>query len=127
MWLTHCELDFRVGGKWRRCMSNAAGKQHWIHGEYLDIREPDRLQFTYINDADGHEMVVTLDFAERDGRTVMQFHQAPFFSVAERDGHGFGWRSGFELFAAYVVKVKDAGGEPVGAPRSADIVAARGE
>jgi uncharacterized protein YndB with AHSA1/START domain len=128
-WLTDCQLDFREGGKWSRTMSRAADHAHRIYGEYLEIREPERLRFTYINDYDAHEMVVTLDFAERDGRTEMRFHQAPFATVAERDGHGWGWMSGLDLLASYVVKVKAADGRLVGQPRrdgvAEDIVAIR--
>ncbi|HVY52607.1 MAG TPA: SRPBCC domain-containing protein [Devosia sp.] len=128
-WLTHCEIDFRVGGKWKRCMSRAADHAHWIGGEYLEIVEPTRLVFTYINDYDEHEMVVSLDFAERDGRTHMHFHQAPFVSVEERDSHGWGWQSGLDLLADYVARVAAAGGAPVGRPRieggAADLVALR--
>lgn len=117
-WLTACEIDFRVGGKWRRCMSRAADHEHWIYGEYLEIREPERLRFTYINDFDEHEMVVTLDFEERDGRTVMHFHQAPFVSVEERDSHGWGWNSGLDLLDAYAKQVAAGDGSPVGQPRA---------
>lgn len=128
-WLTHCELDFRVGGTWKRCMSRAADHAHWIRGEYLEIVEPTRLVFTYINDYDEHEMVVSLDFAERGGRTHMHFHQAPFVTVAERDSHGWGWHSSLDLLADYVVHVAAADGAPVGRPRiegdAADLVALR--
>jgi uncharacterized protein YndB with AHSA1/START domain len=128
-WLTDCHIDFRVGGKWSRTMSRAADHAHRIYGEYLEIREPERLRFTYINDYDGHEMVVTLDFQDAGGKTLMHFHQAPFTSVEERDSHGWGWMSGLDLLASYLVKVEAAGGMPVGAPRSEgladDIVALR--
>jgi uncharacterized protein YndB with AHSA1/START domain len=128
-WLTHCEIDFRFGGKWRRCMSRAADHAHWIYGEYLEIDEPRRLVFTYINDFDEHEMVVSLDFVEQGGKTVMHFHQAPFISVEERDSHGIGWASGLDLLARYLPKVMAADGKPIGEPRrngvAEDIVAAR--
>ncbi|MEO5805744.1 SRPBCC domain-containing protein [Devosia sp.] len=129
MWLTECKIDFRVGGKWRRCMSNAPDHQHWIHGEYTEIVPNTRLCFTYINDYDGHSMLVEMDFAERDGKTEMRFRQGTFANVRERDGHGWGWASGFDLFADYLGLVKQAGGKVVGQPRidgvAADIVAAR--
>ena len=57
-WLTHCESDFRVGGNWRRCMSHAPGHEHWISGTYLEIEEPSRLRFTYVNAYDGFETEV---------------------------------------------------------------------
>jgi uncharacterized protein YndB with AHSA1/START domain len=128
-WLTECSIDFRVGGKWARCMSRAADHAHRIWGEYLEIDEPRRLVFTYINDFDEHETVVSLDFAEVDGKTLMHFRQAPFLTVEERDSHGWGWMSGLDLLADYLFKVTANDGRPVGLPRrdgvAEDLVAAR--
>jgi uncharacterized protein YndB with AHSA1/START domain len=116
--LTACEIDFRVGGKWRRCMSKGPGHAHWISGVYREIVEPWRLSFTYVNDYDQHEMLVTMDFAEIDGgKTRMFFRQEPFISVDERDGHAWGWNSGFALLAAYVVQFDGIYGAPIGRPR----------
>ncbi len=128
--LVECEIDFRVGGKWRRCMSNGPGHAHWISGEYLEIVEPSRLSFTYINAFDGFETVVTMDFLEAEGgRTRMLFRQTPFISREERDSHGWGWNSGFDVFDRYVALFIDADWRPKGRPRSdgvaEDIIAAR--
>lgn len=116
-WLTDCHIDFRIGGEWSRTMSRAPGHAHRIYGEYLEIREPEHLRFTYVNDFDQHEMIVTLDFAERGHQTRMHFRQAPFSSVEERNSHGWGWSSGLDLLASYLVKVKAADGRLVGKPR----------
>lgn len=117
--LTACEIDFRVGGKWRRCMSRGDGHEHWIHGEYLEIAEPGRLSFTYINEGDGFETIVTMDFiVTGSDRTQMLFTQTPFISVEERDGHGWGWNSGFDCFAAYLTRFIDDDWRPKGRPRS---------
>ncbi len=127
--LIECQLDFRVGGRWRRCMSSGPGHQHYIRGEYLEIEEPHRLSFTYINEYDGFETVVSMDFLEEDGRTRMLFRQTPFISVEERDGHGWGWNSGFGVFDAYLKLFTDDDWSPKGLPRSdgvaEDIVAGR--
>ncbi|MBK8083208.1 MAG: SRPBCC domain-containing protein [Devosia sp.] len=127
--LLHCEQDFREGGKWRRCMSSGPGHAHWISGEYREIRPHTRLSFTYINAYDDFETLVVMDFTDLGGRTAMHFRQSPFISKAECDGHGWGWRSGFELLAAYVALFEGVEGAPRGAPRSdgvaEDIVAAR--
>lgn len=128
--LLHSESDFRRGGKWRRCMSSGPGHEHWISGEYLEIDEPNRLSFTYINAHDGFETVVTMDFSESaPGRTRMQFRQTPFISREERDGHGWGWISGFTLFEHYLAQFNDEDWRPRGRPRidgvAEDIVAAR--
>ncbi len=130
MWLTACESEFRVGGTWRRSMAKDGGYAHWIHGTYLEIVEPSRLRFTYVNDYDGFESKVSLDFTEtEDGRTRMQFRQSPFISKAECEGHGWGWNSGFNLLAEYLSRFIDADLRPKGAPRidgvAEDLIAAR--
>ncbi len=127
--LLHCEQDFREGGTWKRCMSNGPGHEHWISGEYREIKPHTRLSFTYINAHDGFETLVEMDFADLGGRTAMRFRQAPFISRAECDGHGWGWRSGFELLAAYLALFDGGEATPRGRPRgdgvADDIVAAR--
>ena len=80
-------------------------------------------------DFDEHETIVSLDFEEVDGKTLMHFRQAPFLTVEERDSHGWGWMSGLDLLADYIVKVIANDGKPVGPPCrdgvAEDIVAAR--
>jgi uncharacterized protein YndB with AHSA1/START domain len=129
--LTVCDSDFRVGGTWRRCMTTPTGHEHWIWGHYLEIDQPQRLSFTYVNAADGFETVVTLAFLEagRD-RTRMLFRQTPFISLKERDGHGRGWNSSLDLLARYVAQfVELPDWRPVGRPRvdgvAEDMIAAR--
>jgi uncharacterized protein YndB with AHSA1/START domain len=102
LYLSHCEMDFRVGGEWRFCMQPQQHPGHWIHGVYGEIRTPERLSFTYINDNDGHQMLVTLNFLERDGKTLLKFRQSQFFTVAERDAHGEGWSETFDIFESYL-------------------------
>lgn len=127
--LLHCEQEFREGGAWKRCMSNGPGHAHWISGVYKEIRPFERLSFTYVNAYDQLEMLVEMDFTDLGGRTQMRFRQSPFISVEERDGHGWGWSSGFELLAAYVEQFNGIEAPPKGRPRSdgvaEDIMAAR--
>jgi uncharacterized protein YndB with AHSA1/START domain len=54
---------------------------------------------------EGFENVVTVDFAEKDGKTLMTRRHAPFYSVAERDGHRDGWTSTFDRLADYLRKL----------------------
>jgi uncharacterized protein YndB with AHSA1/START domain len=124
--LGHCSIDARVGGRYRFCMTRPDGYQHWISGTYREIAPPERLSLTYVNDYDGHEMLVELTFRDLGGRTEMQFRQAPFSSVEERDSHGIGWNSTLDLFAAYASKTDAAAGRPTGQPRgpeTADVAA----
>ena len=116
--LSQCEQDFRVGGKWRRTMTAGSGHAHVIFGEFLEIDEPRRLSFTYINERDGFETVVTMDFLElANGTTRMLFKQRPFISREERDGHGRGWNSSFDLLSAYLLLFGIEDWRPKGRPR----------
>lgn len=117
MALVRCEVDFRVGGEWRVTMARADGFEHPVHGKFTEIEEPGRLCFTYINDADGHDMLVEMDFYAEGSGTRMEFVQSPFMNVRERDGHRFGWTSTLSILADYAIKVREAGGAPVGKPR----------
>ena len=46
--LTTCEMDVRVGGKWRILQRSPDGQEHGFHGEYLEIVRPERLVQTFI-------------------------------------------------------------------------------
>src|SRR5688572_29092905 len=41
-----CEVDLRVGGKWRFVHRMPNGEQFSFYGEYREIAPPDRLVFT---------------------------------------------------------------------------------
>ena len=100
--LSSCQMNFTEGGSWRFCMMPESGKGHWIHGEYREIRPPERLCFTYTNDADGHDMLVEMDFFAEGEKTRLKFRQAVFMNVRERDGHRGGWSEALGIFADYL-------------------------
>ncbi len=129
LWLISCTQDFRIGGSWRRCMSSRPGHAHWISGVFTEIAGPSRLCFTYINEYDGFEMLVEMDFVPLGDKTQMHFRQGLFKNIAERDGHGRGWNSSLGLLADYIKLVEMGRGKPVGQPRidgvALDIAAAR--
>ena len=96
----HIEVDARVGGRWRICLrSTEDGRDLWQGGVFREVVAPERLVFTFAWDEEGergNEIVVTLTFTEQGGKTLMTFHQAPFWSDDERDGHQGGWGSAFD-------------------------------
>jgi uncharacterized protein YndB with AHSA1/START domain len=101
--LSHCEMDFRIGGAWRFCLKRQSdGHEHWVHGVYRDIRPEARLVFSYVNDSDGRFTLVTVDFEAEGAGTLMRFRQEGFASVDQRDGHGFGWSSTFDLLGEHL-------------------------
>jgi uncharacterized protein YndB with AHSA1/START domain len=97
------DLDVTPGGAWRACMRAPDGTDYWQHGVFREVAAPERLVFTFIWDAQPEqEMLVTLTFTERDGKTEMSFRQAPFDSVESRDSHAEGWNECFDRLVVYV-------------------------
>lgn len=104
-----CTMDVRPGGAWRVRSRSPEGVDHTEQGVYREIVEPERLVFTHAwEDAAGTrspETLVTVTFIDEHGKTKLVFHQAPFESVAERDGHHEGWSSAFDLLDEYLPTV----------------------
>ena len=69
--VTVCEIDLRVGGRWRFVGRGPQG-EFAFHGVYREIVSPERLVYTEIYDPhpDG-ESVVTQTLAEERGKTRM--------------------------------------------------------
>jgi len=92
--VTLCEMDFRVGGRFRFAMTGPSGEQNTpFGGEYLEI-VPDR-KIVYDNGfevPDGERMVVTVTFDEEGGKTRLTIYTV-FETVKMRNFH---IRSGFE-------------------------------
>jgi uncharacterized protein YndB with AHSA1/START domain len=83
-------------------------------GKILEVRPPELLVYTFGWDSrasvglgDGpKENVITVRFEEQGGKTVMHFHQAPFATESERDGHNGGWNSAFDCFAEFMLRIQ---------------------
>lgn len=103
-----CKMDVRPGGAWRTCMRSPEGTLHWLRCVYREVVEPERLAFTWAwEDADGkckpaHETLVTVTFAEQDGKTRLVVHQAVFESDTARDMHHQGWSGSLDRLADYL-------------------------
>lgn len=112
----HLEIDARPGGAWRACLRSVeSGEDLWHGGVFREVLAPRRLVFTFAWEEEGErglETLVTIDFAEEGGRTRMRFHQAPFLSRDERDGHEGGWTSTFDRFDAHLAYLQAKTGKP---------------
>jgi uncharacterized protein YndB with AHSA1/START domain len=65
-----CEIDLRVGGKWRFGGRGPHGEGPVFYGVYREIAPPDRLVFTEIYEAyPDVESVITTVFTEEGGKT----------------------------------------------------------
>jgi uncharacterized protein YndB with AHSA1/START domain len=99
----HIELNLRPGGAWRARMRAAAdGRELRPSGVFREVVAPERLVFTFAWDEPGErgqETLVTVTFAVSGTGTLVTLHQTPFRSLAERDGHIYGWSSTFDRLA----------------------------
>jgi uncharacterized protein YndB with AHSA1/START domain len=100
-----CEMDFRVGGKYRLCM-RGFGNDHWVHGEYREIVVPERIVWTGFLEGDGNEVVTTITFADYQGKTRLKAHQT-FSKVTDSSrGAREGWIQTLEHLAEYVATLR---------------------
>lgn len=67
-----CEIDLRVGGRYRFVWRHADGRQMGMGGAYREIVAPERLVSSEVFDEDwtGGEAVTTLVLTEKGGRTT---------------------------------------------------------
>jgi uncharacterized protein YndB with AHSA1/START domain len=94
--LTLCEIDFRVGGRYRFAMTGPDGEQMQpFGGEYLEIVPDAKIVYSNRFEQPGaEEMVVTITFVESNGRTTLTIHTL-FASVAMKEQHlGLGYEQG---------------------------------
>lgn len=89
--LPFCEVDFRVGGKYRLCMRSPDGTDFWVEGTYREIVEPERIVFTWGRPEFPDETIVTITLAEEEGKTLLTLHHALFKTTSDRDEHRWGW------------------------------------
>jgi uncharacterized protein YndB with AHSA1/START domain len=68
-----CEMDVRVGGKYRWVWRGPDGTEMGMGGVHREIVPPERIVNTQLFDQDwtGGEAVGTLVFTERDGKTTL--------------------------------------------------------
>lgn len=97
--------EVRPGGAYRICIRSPEGEDYWMRGVYREVVEPERLVFTFAWEEEGErgvENLVRVAFAPHARGTQMRFHQGPFLSVEERDGHFGGWSECMDRLEAYL-------------------------
>ena len=104
--LLSCALDLREGGQWRmRIRSQETGAVQTEIGVYREIRPPERLVFTHAwvraNGTFTPTTLVTVRFAEHNGRTEVSFRQEYFATAESCQSHEAGWASSLELLGDY--------------------------
>lgn len=73
MSLRACEMDVRVGGKYRLVFGNETTTFMEVFGKYLEVTPPSRLVWTN-EEGDEGGAVTTVTFEEKAGQTVLVIH-----------------------------------------------------
>ena len=113
--ITLCEIDFRVGGRYRFAMTGPSGEQNTpFGGTYLEIVPNRKIVYDNAFETPGAEtMVMAMLFEEKGGKTTLTFH-IRFGSAAMRKEHmslGFeqGTNSGLDQLAAVATRLNTRG------------------
>ena len=105
------------GSKWHMTMEgHVPGTEQMAHlrqgGTTLEFDPPKKLSYTFawddrascgLPESPIKENIVTVRFEESGEKTIMHFHQAPFATEAECNGHAGGWNSCFDRFAEFIL------------------------
>ncbi len=81
-----CEIDLRVGGKYRYVWRNEGGTVMGMGGVYKEIQVSEKIVHTEVFDASWYagEALVTTIFTEKEGRTIVTA-TLRYESIAARD------------------------------------------
>ena len=120
-----CEMDFRVGGKFRCCMRAPDGQEFWNGGEYHEIILHEKIVYSlYFADAkgntveaaqygieheaiaDAHDVVTFEDFG--DGRTKLTLIGNETMEGAKNSGQLEGWNEILDKVAALLSELAQA-------------------
>ena len=95
------EVDLRVGGKLRVVMRDNNGEEHGGGGEYLEIRPPHRLVFTWAwdraEDGEGPQLIEVELSDNGDGTTTVVLTIRGIVDEQSRESHLEGWEGSFDL------------------------------
>jgi len=112
--------DFREGGRYHYCMRSPEGQDYWGVGTYLEIVPMERIVYTdafadekgnavpashYGMEGDwADEMLVTLTFEDRNGKTRFTLSHTGLPEGQMRDMTGSGWNESFDKLAEILSK-----------------------
>jgi uncharacterized protein YndB with AHSA1/START domain len=113
-----CRIDLRPGGTYFYCMRSPEGKNYWGTGTYIEVIEPERIVCTdNFADENGNivspksygmsddwpnEAIITVDFSEDAGKTILTLQHSPIKPGKERDMCRDGWSESLDKLADYL-------------------------
>ncbi len=93
-----CRIELRKGGRYEfEGISKSKGRPWSVRGEYLEVKPPERLVYTWTwNNDPAHgepqgDTLVTIDFIDRGKETDVVLTHERFASAKAREEHAKGW------------------------------------
>ncbi len=113
--VTELHAEPEVGGAFRIVMQGPDGARYPVAGEYLEVRPPEALSFTWTweepHTLAGVTTRVRLRLAERDGGTQLTMIHSNLPTAEERESHRGGWTGALAKLARLVAAPPDVNGE----------------
>jgi uncharacterized protein YndB with AHSA1/START domain len=104
------EVDLRPGGRYRLAMRDpSADATHTVGGEYIEVRRPDRLTYTWAWEPEpggpdmGPPSRVTVDFVADGGGTRVEITHTGLAGDESRAQHEHGWNAVLDNLAKRVL------------------------
>jgi len=72
--LRSCEMDVRVGGRYRLVFGDEGSDSAEFFGRYVEVTPPSRIAWTNDEGGEGGP-VTTVTFEEKDGKTLLVLHE----------------------------------------------------
>ena len=97
-----CEIDLRVGGKYRYVWKNADGRTMGMGGTFTEVVRPVRIVATQLFDEDwtGGETIVSTEIVEKNGKstitTTVRYASREARDAALQTGMTTGMEAGYE-------------------------------
>ncbi|MGR4865311.1 SRPBCC family protein [Caulobacter sp. LARHSG274] len=94
-----CEIDLRVGGRYRYVWRNAEGQEMGMGGVYREIAAPERIVSAELFDEDwtGGETLAKSELSEEGGRTILTTTVAYANETARQGALVSGMAEGMEM------------------------------
>jgi len=94
-------IDARVGGEYHFKMKGSDAGKPGMSGVYREVKSPERLVFTWFTGSCNEEMarvetLVTVQFTEQAGGTLVELTHEGFPTEELRDQHNHGWTVSFD-------------------------------
>lgn len=106
--LVSAEADVRVGGRFYAVMSNGE-ETHTVRGIYREVVPDRRLVFSHQwQEGDAAVTVVTVEFFDQDGGTLVSLTHEGFRDQPSREGHIGGWQSTLESLREFLLSTVGA-------------------